>query len=266
MVAILLSTYNGAAYLGEQIDSIIAQDCPDWHLYIRDDGSTDNTVATVKEYLSDPRITLMNDTERHRGCTGSFLWMLANVDADAYMFCDQDDVWLPEKISVTLEAMRKHGADMPVLVATDLRVVDGSLQPLHESMWRAYGLDRIVDDSRYLGLTSIYTACTCMLNSAARAQVLEFKSDGDLLHDQIAAYAVHRAGGVIVALHRPTILYRQHQGNTVGFNPMASIFKKILSPLKVFRKNAANYRQSHKYLGTTLPEYLSLKFRYLTSK
>ena len=109
-VAILMSTYNGEKYLEEQVKSIISQDYTDWHLYIRDDGSTDNTVNLIKKIARDnEKITFLNENKpKNLGVTGSFMDLLANTKAQYYMFSDQDDYWLPDKIKVTLEEMLKY--------------------------------------------------------------------------------------------------------------------------------------------------------------
>ena len=94
-VAILMSTYNGEKYLEEQVKSIISQDYTDWHLYIRDDGSTDNTVNLIKKIVRDnEKITFLNENKpKNLGVTGSFMDLLANTKAQYYMFSDQDDYW-----------------------------------------------------------------------------------------------------------------------------------------------------------------------------
>ena len=105
-LAILLSTYNGMNYLEEQVDSIIAQTYTDWKLYIRDDASTDATVALIKRLAdTDPRIINISSSG-NLGAKESFMWMLRNVEADYYMFCDHDDVWLPKKVELTLKRVQ----------------------------------------------------------------------------------------------------------------------------------------------------------------
>ena len=104
-LAILLSTYNGMNYLEEQVSSLLAQTYTDWKLYIRDDASTDNTLALIHELAKrDERIIVM-PSGRNLGAKEGFMWMLRNVEADYYMFCDHDDVWLPRKVELTLKRM-----------------------------------------------------------------------------------------------------------------------------------------------------------------
>jgi glycosyltransferase involved in cell wall biosynthesis len=96
-IAILMATYNGEKYLGEQIDSLLAQTNMDWQLYIHDDGSTDNTQAILQEYAQKHSNIHILEYESQRGAMKNFLSLLQRVEADYYMFCDQDDVWLKQK-------------------------------------------------------------------------------------------------------------------------------------------------------------------------
>lgn len=98
-VVILMSTYNGEEYLESQIKSILNQTYKKWQLYIRDDGSTDNTVNIIEKYCAlDPRINFYNENSRNNvGVVHSFMELLENVEADYYMFSDQDDFWLKNR-------------------------------------------------------------------------------------------------------------------------------------------------------------------------
>ena len=105
-------------YLEEQVGSIIAQTYTDWKLYIRDDASTDDTGALIKRLAdTDPRIIAM-PSSGNLGAKESFMWMLRNVEAEYYMFCDHDDVWLPKKVELTLKRMQEaetEHSDRPVI-------------------------------------------------------------------------------------------------------------------------------------------------------
>ena len=110
MNAILMTTYNGQTYLREQLDSLFSQTCQDWELYVSDDGSTDQTVAILEEYAhSHPNMHVEVNT-KNLGPARNFMRMVEKVDADAYMFCDQDDVWLKDKVAQSLLALRVRGS------------------------------------------------------------------------------------------------------------------------------------------------------------
>ena len=137
-VTILMSTYNGENFLAEQIESIQQQTYTDWTLLIRDDGSKDKTREIIKRFaLEDDRITFINpDRTENLGVIKSFFTLLKYQESDYYLFSDQDDTWLPEKLSLQLEEANHYPSDKPLLVYTDLKVVNQDLEVLHESMIR----------------------------------------------------------------------------------------------------------------------------------
>lgn len=137
-VNILLSTYNGEQYLKEQVKSIQDQTYQDWQLLIRDDGSRDGTVEIIQELVAqDERIRFINQGAiENLGVIKSFHALLKYEKADLYCFSDQDDVWLPEKIALQVAEAKKHLQEEPLLVYTDLKVVDENLNVQHESMVR----------------------------------------------------------------------------------------------------------------------------------
>ena len=132
-----MATYNGATYLSEQIDSILHQSFTDWHLFIHDDGSSDCTKAILTRYVHEyPKaITLLDYSPQHGACS-NFLSMVERIDAPYYMFCDQDDIWLPDKIAKTHKKMidvETSAKNVPVIIHTDLAIVDKSLNTIADS-------------------------------------------------------------------------------------------------------------------------------------
>ena len=146
-IDVLMATYNGAAFLGEQIESVLAQQHGRLRLLVRDDGSTDATRAIVTDYAARwPEMVVSVDPDGpHLGACGSFARLLELSTADYVMFCDQDDVWLPGRVGAMLQRMTEtegqFGRQTPLLVHGDLIVVDETLRTLHESFWRSQGLD-----------------------------------------------------------------------------------------------------------------------------
>ena len=114
-IHILLSTYNGEQFLAEQIQSIPQQTVQDWKLLIRDDGSTDRTREIIREFVAqDSRIHWINENEsKNLGVIKSFHNLAQFEEADVYFFSDQDDVWLPQKLELSLAEARKYPAEMP---------------------------------------------------------------------------------------------------------------------------------------------------------
>ena len=136
-IAILMATYNGAKYLREQIDSILSQTSGLWHLYIHDDGSKDGTIEILNDYATRCAETVtVLDYPSQGGALQNFMSLLEKVEADYYMFSDQDDVWYPTKVEKSYLAMKEQEAlhpDKPIIVHSDVRVVDSQLNVLHPS-------------------------------------------------------------------------------------------------------------------------------------
>ena len=141
-IDILLATYNGETFLEEQIDSLLAQSHHGWRLLVRDDGSSDGTREILENYRSrhPDLIIIIPSDGQNLGVCGNFSHLLEQTDAPYVMFCDQDDVWHHDKIETTLTKMRElerqHGESAPLLIHTDLMVVDAQLTVIGESLWR----------------------------------------------------------------------------------------------------------------------------------
>lgn len=221
MIDILLATYNGAAWLDEQLDSLLDQDFDDWRLLARDDGSSDGTPALLEARLAGlgDRAGLLADSGTNLGPGGNFARLMAASDADYLMFCDQDDVWLPGKISLTLQKMQALeavcGTGTPLLVHTDLSIADRTMTPLAESGHRYQRIDP--ERGAVLGrllVQNVATGCTIMINRALRDLALPLPAAA-LMHDHWLSL-VAACFGRIGYLPQPTMSYRQHGGNQVG--------------------------------------------------
>lgn len=219
-IAVLLATYNGEKYLGEQIESLLAQSCWDFQVFVHDDGSTDATMEIVERYssLNPGFIIVLEDKERGRGARESFFWMMEQVDAQYYMFCDQDDVWLPFKIEHTFRKMKEveeREPGEPVMIHTDLRIVDAKLNEIAPSYWKMHHFD--VDLNRkfkYVVMGNVFTGCTMMMNSRVKDIVFPIgKVMG--LHDAWIG-AMTAKYGKVDNVKEATILYRQHGGNVIS--------------------------------------------------
>ncbi len=218
MIDILLSTYNGTEFLEEQLSSLLGQTCKNWNLLVRDDGSTDDTVATLGKLCSHSR-TRLTGKARNLGPCRSFELLLQQSSAPYCMFCDQDDVWLPDKIEKSLALMhemeRRWGNDTPMLVHSDLQVVDRHLHPLSSSFWRHQGIEPEGRERfNRLLVQNVVTGCTVMINAPLRQLALPFAAE-TIMHDWWLALTA-AAFGQIGHLNEPTVLYRQHGGNEVG--------------------------------------------------
>ncbi len=212
-ITILLSTFNGAAFLQAQLASFAAQTWPHWRLYWRDDGSTDDTTAILASFAAGPgagHCIQAPDSGLHLGATPSFLSLLSACDdADAVAFADQDDVWLPEKLANAAE--RIGGTREPTLYFARQYLADESLRPI--------GLSPLHDMS--LGFPAnlthnIATGNSMVMNAAAVALVNEFGRPEGTVHDWWSYIVVSACGGRIIFDERPALLYRLHKNNLIG--------------------------------------------------
>jgi glycosyltransferase involved in cell wall biosynthesis len=220
-IDVLLATHNGADFLDDQLGSLLDQSGPPFRLLVRDDASTDATPTLLAQWA--PRwpgkIELLDPLGPRLGACGNFAALLAQADADYVMFCDQDDVWLPDKIARTLAKMteveREAGPDQPVLVHTDLAVVDDSLRGLGDSYWAYQHLDvRRGTTLNRLLVQNVVTGCAAMANRALVRKAVPIPPQA-VLHDWWLAL-VAAATGRIERLDEPTVSYRQHGANRVG--------------------------------------------------
>ncbi len=220
-VTILLAAYNGSGFISQQIDSILRQSFPSFRLILSDDGSTDDTPQLLEHYARQhpDKITHYRSGLRFGCAQDHFMHLLEQFQDTPYlMFCDQDDVWHPDKIEKTLAKMRSLEKDpaVPVLVHTDLRVVDGALQELSPSFCKLSNLDGSRTGLNHLLIQNVVTGCTVMLNRALAALACrKLPEKAMLMHDWWLAILASAAGKVGF-LPEATIDYRQHGSNSVG--------------------------------------------------
>ncbi|MGV3311521.1 glycosyltransferase family 2 protein [Streptococcus suis] len=231
-VNILMSTYNGQEFLAEQIRSIQAQTFTSWTLLIRDDGSRDRTREIIADFVQqDSRIHLINpDSTENLGVIKSFHALVQYQRADVYFFSDQDDVWLPDKLQVTLETAQAYPEDQPLMVYTDLKVVNQDLQVMNESMIRSQSHHANTELVQELTENTV-TGGTSMINHALAE--LWTVTDDILMHDWYLALLA-TAFGKLVYVDQPTELYRQHAENVLGARTLSKRFKKWIRPHVLF--------------------------------
>lgn len=248
MIDILMSTFNGDRFLVEQIDSILSQDHAEFRLVVRDDGSTDDTVRILNEYAKrDKRIALIRDDHENLGASGSFFKLVQHSDGELIMLADQDDIWLPEKVSRTFSRMgqliEKHGKEKPLAVFTDLTVVNEKLAVISDSFWSYQKLDpQISQDWRSLLAQNVVTGCTMMFTEAAKSVILPYALPA-MMHDHWIAAMVAKSGH-IAYLPEPTVHYRQHGHNvegarSAGFSYLGSKVPGVLKTVSNLKAAAA---------------------------
>jgi glycosyltransferase involved in cell wall biosynthesis len=229
-VAVLLSTYNGERFLGEQLDSLRTQSFGDWVLYWRDDGSTDATPQTVAAFLATlgPGRSVVLPFDGRVGPSESFLRLLraaAADDCDTMAFADQDDVWLPEKLARGLAALRDVPVAMPALYCARQILVDVGLRRITVS-----AMVRQPPAFPAALTQNVATGCTLMLNRAAARLIASSRAPGATLHDWWSYLLVAAAGGQLLFDATPVVLYRQHEANMVG--APSSLLRRAVAALR----------------------------------
>ena len=174
-VAVLLATYNGEKYIAEQLDSLLNQSFKDFICYIHDDGSKDHTVQICEEYEARyPDKFKVLKYEPAGGAKNNFLSLMVRVDAKIYLFCDQDDVWLPCRLEKMMDAVQ--GAEGDYLAFSDLKIVDDKLNILSESF---YSANRIKpEDINYKNalVKGFIPGCTMMVNRNLIEKALKYQN------------------------------------------------------------------------------------------
>ncbi|HFU3697982.1 glycosyltransferase family 2 protein [Streptococcus suis] len=231
-VNILMSTYNGQQFLAEQIRSIQDQSYTDWTLFIRDDGSSDNTKEILKDFeRQDSRIHLIdNDKSDNLGVIKSFHKLVNHDRADYYFFSDQDDVWLPNKLELSLKETKNYLADLPLMVYMDLKVVNQDLEIMTESMVKSQSHHANTELVQELTENTV-TGGVAMINHALAEMWQE--TDDILMHDWYLALLAS-AFGNLVFIDQPGELYRQHSDNVLGARTLSKRFKKWIRPHILF--------------------------------
>lgn len=219
-VAILLATYNGERYLDALIDSLLAQTVDDFMIYVSDGGSTDATMEIVARHAArlGDRFVLLPPAPKRLNAAANFGRLLDATEAHHVLFCDQDDVWLPEKVALTLAEMRRmerrHGADAMLLVHTDLVVVDAALETIYSSYVERMHIRPDRNDLMSLLFRNVATGCTIAINRTLYLAAKPIPTEA-MMHDHWLM-KVAAAFGHTSFVNTPTILYRQHASNAIG--------------------------------------------------
>jgi glycosyltransferase involved in cell wall biosynthesis len=216
-VAILLCTFNGARFLPQQLASFEAQEVAAWRVFASDDGSQDTTLSLLDDFRKKhgaERVHIRGGP--HRGFVANFLSLLCDpaVQGSCYAFSDQDDIWLPDKLTRAQRFLMNAPADKPAVYCSRTRLIDESgaaiaLSPLFEK----------APSFRNALAQSIAGGCTMVLNEAARQLLLRAGADVVCAsHDWWVYLAVTAVGGTLFYDAVPSICYRKHTDNVIGEN------------------------------------------------
>ncbi|MGG1649794.1 glycosyltransferase family 2 protein [Paenibacillus sp. NRS-1780] len=215
-VQILLSTYNGAVYLEEQIESLLNQKDVDIQILIRDDGSTDSTVVKLNALKQQHPHQIILCPESNKGVIESFFNLIQRSSEafDYYAFCDQDDVWMPNKLAQAVSLLNEKEEGRPLMYCSATQMVSHTLEPL--KVWPA-NIPKPLSFYNAL-IENVCVGCTMVINKQA-LQLVKKRIPASLknviMHDWWVYLCVSALGEVVFD-PKPSILYRQHQNNVLG--------------------------------------------------
>lgn len=249
MIDILMATYNGEHYLKEQLASIESQTWTDWRLIVHDDASSDGSREILENFqkrLGKEKVIIKKNNPASGSAKANFIGLIQASTGDYMMCCDQDDVWHQDKVARTFYRMRqmekRYGNEIPLLVHTDLRVVDERLSELNPGFHKYMNLETDSKLNKEL-IQNQVTGCTVMINKALREYVAQV-TDVELIvmHDHWLAL-IALVFGKMSYLNKATIDYRQHGNNSVGAQNARSIsymWHRLLRGKNKFRQDMRN--------------------------
>lgn len=244
MVTILMATYNGEQYILEQLESLRKQDYRNWKLIIGDDNSKDRTLEIISKFQQDcpNQIEVIRNNPPTGSAMKNFMSLLKKADTPYIMFCDQDDVWEPHKIRVTLECMKQleKKQDIPILVHSDLAVF--SEKGVISESFFAYQNLPTKSSLHSLIIQNSVTGCTMMINRCLQERMMEVDDYKNvIMHDYWAAL-IAAVYGKIGFVENHTMYYRQHNHNSVG----AKASKSPLYLIGRLREGRRSYKEQMK--------------------
>uniref|UniRef100_A0A7C1X7X1 Glycosyltransferase family 2 protein n=1 Tax=Pseudomonas graminis TaxID=158627 RepID=A0A7C1X7X1_9PSED len=212
-----MCTYNGAAYLREQLESFSNQSLKNWTLYVSDDASTDPTRSILAEYQrrwGEQKLVIFDGPCQGFGKNFISLLKRPQVQARYYAFSDQDDVWFSDKLERSVKRLDAITAQPPALYCSRTRLIDAT--------GRVIGFSPLFSrppSFRNALVQSLAGANTMVINSTAREALLQLPAEARVIaHDWLAYLVVTACGGTAIYDADPTLDYRQHDANLIGAN------------------------------------------------
>lgn len=248
-VDILMATYNGGRYLRNQLLSLQQQTYKDWTLWVRDDGSTDNTMHILRKFAgSDSRIKIIEEGSGGRlGPGRNFLGLTRYSTADYVIFCDQDDIWLEKKLEILIDFAEKNFvADIPCLVYCDAYGYSDT-----EGIITIDGVSRNHAKSlrEFLFFNAGYQGCSMLFNQRLCRMAAEYRADYFYMHDDVVSLLAHSFGRVYF-LPKKLMLYRQHAYNITGnISPSPCSYLRRVFDKNLYVLSAMHYKEKESFFN-----------------
>lgn len=270
---VLLATHNGEDFLEEQIESILSQTFTKFTLMIRDDCSTDSTTNILNFYRNryPNKIKIHWNKNKPEGPLRNFSKLISLSETPYTMLSDQDDIWLPHKIESSIAKIQhletKYGLATPLLVHSDLKVVESNLDLIAESFFGYAGLNPKNTSLNRLLIQNVITGCTIIFNRLLAKLSTPIPPEA-MMHDWWLAL-IASAKGEIATIDQPTVLYRQHGANALGAKKWSLNFTNLLTKAARFvfskegRAHQIQYRQQASVLYKTIQKDMPKKSKQL---
>ena len=243
-VDILLATYNGEKFLDEQLASLFNQEMKDFMIYIRDDGSTDQTLNIISKWkgLYPLQVTFIEDKKKNLGPTMNFNELMLHSKAPYICFSDQDDKWLPNKLSLQLEKIQSLEKKYPrqgILVFSDLIFCDADLNVVCPSLIDKDRLNCTSLGANRLLMQNVPYGCASIINRILLETAIPIDSRA-LLHDHWLAI-IAALTGQIAYLDEALIYHRVHDSNCSRAKSIHKLEAKDTLVSKVNNENFNHY-------------------------
>ena len=248
MIDILLATYNADKYIAQQIDSILTQTYEDFKIIISDDGSKDNTISIINKYISkhSDKITLLPFT-KNLGVKENFNYLLKNSNSEYIAFSDHDDIWIENKLEVSIKKLKQIENNSPALIYSDKSLVDEKIHLISLSSNKTENLKADNFKLNKLLVQNTASGCTIMINKKLK-DIIGDIPDEAIMHDHYIML-IASIFGKIEYIDKPLILYRQHENNVIGgkkYNLTYAFNKLFEGRKKIVKRFKQNIYQSKK--------------------
>lgn len=220
-VVVLLATHNGQRFLVEMLESLVNQSYQHWELIVYDDCSEDGTYEVIANFAcTEARVRSVIRGTVPLGLPNVFGSLMEEAASSTrekyYAFADQDDVWCTDKIGKLLSKARELEAEGcgPILIHSDLQVVDERMQVKYKSFWRQQWITRCSVEFPQTLRANAVTGCASLVNRTLLEKARPLPPEA-VMHDWWLAL-VASVFGRIGCVPEATVLYRQHDSNSIG--------------------------------------------------
>lgn len=265
-ISVALATYNGAAYIEQQLMSIINQTFTPTEIIIIDDFSQDNTVQIIKKIQEYCPHIILKVNERNLGPIDTFKKAIATCSSGFVALSDQDDIWEETKLEICFNEIKNLNQNIPAIVFTDLAIIQADGKSTDKTFWQVQGyqMDKIFFNNVLIG--NVVTGCTILMNEQMKKEIAIMPKTA-VMHDHWMALIGYGFGN-FKAIGQALIKFRIHENNVTQKNRMP-LLRRISYFFEVFLDKKKNYMlenilQAESFLELYGSRLNSMKFNQLT--